>query len=389
MAQTSDEQRARSTTDIGDVSEFSKREGETLRLEGITKTFGGGTVIAAEDVNITVEPDEFVVLVGPSGCGKTTTLRCISGLEIPDGGTVMLGDKDITNHAPKDRDLAYVFQSIALFPHMTVRKNMRFGLDMATSLDGQEKERRVRDVAKILQIDDYLDRSTSDLSGGQQQRVSIGRAMVMEPAAFLLDEPFSNLDANLRDEMQTEVKKLQRNLNRAMIFVTHDQAEAMTLADKIVIMRDGTIQQQGSPYEIYNDPANEFVARFIGSPSTNMIRAHIESRGSNVALVTESFEVTLSSERSDMLASHIGESVYMGIRPEYLRLGESNEAVLTNVKVTLVEPEGARDTIHLEVGGLELVAAVRQGQVRADESFDVSFDRDQIWVFDETGERIA
>ena len=393
MAQASDEETTDSITEVSTTDEFSSSGGEPLRLEGVTKTFANGTIVAAQDIDITIKPDEFVVLLGPSGCGKTTTLRCISGLEIPDNGRIMIGDTDITQRAPKDRDLAYVFQSIALFPHMSVRKNIRFGLDMTTELSGEEKEKRVQDVARALHIDEYLDRQPSDLSGGQQQRVSIGRAMVMEPAAFLLDEPFSNLDANLRDEMQTEVKKLQRELNRAMIFVTHDQSEAMTLADKIVIMNNGHVQQQGSPYEIYNDPANMFVAKFIGSPSTNLIDCRIESRGDDFVLVTDVFELPVSDAQRRSLENHVGESVTMGVRPDYIGVGTSETSIIENAEITLVEPEGSRDTVHFSSFGdgitFEIVASVPQGQVAAGEKHNISFSQEDIWVFTDDGSRLV
>ena len=393
MAQTSDEEITDSVTEVNTTEEFSNSGGEPLRLENITKTFANGSIVAAQDIDITIDPDEFVVLVGPSGCGKTTTLRCISGLEIPDDGRILIGDTDITQQAPKDRDLAYVFQSIALFPHMSVRRNMRFGLDMATELSGEEKEKRVQDVARALHIDQYLDRQPSDLSGGQQQRVSIGRAMVMEPAAFLLDEPFSNLDANLRDEMQTEVKKLQRELNRAMIFVTHDQSEAMTLADKIVIMNDGYVQQQGSPYEIYNDPANRFVAKFIGSPSTNLIDCQVESRGDDIVLTTGVFELPVSNAQRESLEGHVGDSVTMGIRPDYVELGTNETSVIDDAEITLVEPEGSSDTVHFssfeDRTDFEIVASVPQGRVAAGERHNIGFSREDVWVFADDGNRLV
>lgn len=380
MAQTSETRVTESAT-----AQLDTEAGKPLRVESVRKTFANETIVAADDINIEIQPNEFVVLLGPSGCGKTTTLRCISGLEIPDSGSIYIGDEDITDYKPKDRDLAFVFQSIALFPHMSVRENIRFGLDMTTDLSGEKKEQRVRQVAKALEIDDYLDRKPSELSGGQQQRVSIGRAMVMEPAAFLLDEPFSNLDANLRDQMQTEIKKLQRQLNRAMIFVTHDQAEAMTLADKIVIMRDGHILQQGSPHEIYNDPANLFVASFIGSPSTNLIECQVDDRGDRASLVREEFTLSLTEEQSQALRAHASQTVTMGIRPEYLELGASG---LFEADITLIEPEGARDTVHLSAAGFEIHASTPQGQAESGSSPYIDFNVERIWVFDDKGDRL-
>lgn len=361
--------------------------GRPIILENVTKTFAHGTVVASEDVSITINPDEFVVILGPSGCGKTTTLRCIAGLEQPDGGRILLGDEKITYAAPKDRDLAFVFQDVTLFTHMSVRENIRFGLDMATDLEGIEKEERVQQVSKILGINDFLDRKPTALSGGQQQRVSIGRAMVMEPSGFLLDEPFANLDANLRDEMQTEVKKLQRQIQRPMIFVTHDQAEAMTLADKILIMQDGHVQQIGTPYEIYNEPANKFVASFIGSPTTNMIEGTVEQNDGDITVVTGAFSLSVEI---DSLSKYVGETVHLGIRPEYLNLTRepSENAVVRRADVTLVEPEGSHDAIFLDANGLEMRASVNQGAITADDVVDISFDIENVMFFDSEGNRI-
>lgn len=362
-------------------------DGRSIKLKEVTKTFAHGTVIAAEDVSTTIEPGEFVVILGPSGCGKTTTLRCISGLEQPDEGQILLGDEDITNAAPKDRDLAFVFQDVTLFTHMSVRENIRFGLDMATDLGGIEKEERVQEVSKMLGINDLLDRKPTDLSGGQQQRVSIGRAMVMEPAGFLLDEPFASLDANLRDEMQTEIKKLQRQIQRPMVFVTHDQSEAMNLADKILVLNHAHVQQIGTPHEIYNEPANRFVVEFIGSPSTNIIEGTVEQRGDGFNLITDLFSLPLEA---DIFSDFIGEMISIGIRPEYLDLSANIEdgSIIEDAEVTLVEPEGSRDTIYLEKNGAEIRASVEQGTVPIDSIVDVHFDIDDSWFFDEEGNRI-
>ena len=359
--------------------------GQSVRLQDVTKTFGGGEIVAAKDITLTIEPDEFVVLLGPSGCGKTTTLRCIAGLEVPDSGSVSIGDREVTNAKPKDRDLAFVFQSIALFPHMNVRKNITFGLDMKTDLSSDEKEARTQEAAEILGIADLLDRKPSELSGGQQQRVSLGRAMVMEPAAFLLDEPFSALDANLRDQMRTEIKRLHRQLETAMVFVTHDQAEAMTLGDKIVVMRDAEIQQIAPPYEIYNDPANQFVAEFIGSPSANMIECTVRD-GNRTKLVCDLFELELTDEQTAELDATDGQTVTMGIRPEYLTL-ESDDP-LFEANIALVEPEGARDVVFLETETTNLRATTSQGKIAETESTGVGLESENIWVFDENGTRI-
>ena len=360
--------------------------GKTIRLENVTKTFNSGDVIAAKDIDLEIHPDEFVVLLGPSGCGKTTTLRCIAGLEVPNEGQIFIGDEDVTEAKPKDRDLAFVFQRISLFPHMSVRKNMRFGLDMKTDLPGDEKNQRVEEAAEMLGITELLDRKPAALSGGQQQRVSIGRAMVMEPAAFLLDEPFSALDANLRDQMQTEVKRLHRQLERAMIFVTHDQEEAMTLGDKIVVMRDAEVQQVGSPHQIYNDPINRFVAEFIGSPSTNMIDATVERRDGQVVLSNDAFALPLPDKQASELDAADSDHVTIGIRPEYLELTDDG---MFSADITLIEPKGSLDTVHLESANLNLRATTRQGGADAENrTTDVTFSPDNVWVFAADGERI-
>jgi multiple sugar transport system ATP-binding protein len=376
-----------SDTKISDGN-LSSTEQRGLTIENLKKTFDDGTVVAAEDINIDMAPDEFVVLLGPSGCGKTTTLRCIAGLEDSDEGRILIGEEDITRRKPKDRDLAFVFQSIALFPHMTVRENMRFGLDMKTDLSPDEKEERVQRAAEVLGIGTMLDRKPTELSGGQQQRVSIGRAMVMEPNAFLLDEPFSNLDANLRDQMQTEVKRLNRQLETTMIFVTHDQEEAMTLGDKIVIMKSGRIQQIGTPYEIYNDPENEFIANFIGSPSTNIIDCTIEGSGDNLRLTSDVISFPVPEDKVTQLEEYAGEDLRMGIRPEYLSLTDPGKGYF-DADVALIEPKGSHDDIELRTGGPSLRVTADQGEVSQEEiPTGVNVETEHVWVFAEDGTRL-
>lgn len=383
MAQSSKSSIQEAEQSSGNIA--SEGGGQQIVLSNVRKTFGGGSIVAAEDINLNISPDEFVVLLGPSGCGKTTTLRCISGLETPDQGIIKIGDDDVTSTKPKDRNLAFVFQSIALFPHMSVRENIRFGLDMKTDLSTDERNRRVEEAAETLGIAEMLNRKPAALSGGQQQRVSIGRAMVMEPAAFLLDEPFSALDANLRDQMQTEVKKLQRQIGCAMIFVTHDQDEAMTIGDKIIVMDDGRIQQIGSPHEIYNEPASQFVAQFIGSPSTNIFESTVAKHGDGIVLENGLFTKEVPINIADDLSGYIGRDVTIGIRPEYLRLNDEN---LFQADISVVEPQGARDVVHLETENQAYRTTVMQGEVEANQSVSVTFDMDDAWVFNHDGERI-
>ncbi|SEG63058.1 ABC transporter ATP-binding protein [Halobellus limi] len=370
--------------DIGDSVDAGKG---TIRMENIRKTFDNGEIVACADINLEINPTDFVVLLGPSGCGKTTTLRCLSGLDVPDSGHIYIGDEEMTYEKPKDRDLAFVFQSIALFPHMSVRKNIAFGLDMTTDMSKDEKNERVREVAEMLGIESMLDRSPDELSGGQQQRVSLGRAMVMEPAAFLLDEPFSALDAKLRDQMRVEVKQLQRELETAMIFVTHDQEEAMTLGDKIVVMDDARIQQIGSPYEIYNEPTNQFVASFIGSPSTNMLPVEVVSTGEGYDVVGDFFRFPLSDEQVDRYQGGEQGNVQLGVRPEYLQLDADEK--LFDADVSVIEPHGARDAVHLTADDYDLTAVTPQEKIPGGtESVSVDFEIDQIWLFDGDGQRL-
>lgn len=356
-----------------------------IEIRSLVKTFSDGAIVAVNDVDLEIGSNEFVVLVGPSGCGKTTTLRCICGLDQPDSGTISIDGNDVTLQRPKDRDLAFVFQDIALFPHMTVRENIRFGLDMATNLPGDEKETRVRESAEMLGIGDMLDRKPAELSGGQQQRVSIGRAMVTEPAAFLLDEPFSALDANLRDRLRTEVKRLQRELERAMIFVTHDQEEAMTLGDKIVVMNNGDIMQRGTPYEVYNEPVNRFVAEFIGSPSTNFFTCRAKRAHSHITLESDLFTATLNRPWPAELSDE--ETVVLGVRPEHFIL-DSNDP-LFDASIEVIEPHGPNDAIYLSVDDFEMTAITTQNQVsQSDSPLPINFNRDYVWVFNEDGARV-
>lgn len=362
--------------------------GDHIRIDELRKTFNEGSVVACDDVNIEINEGEFVVLVGPSGCGKTTTLRCIAGLEEPDEGSITVDGEDITGLKSKDRNLAFVFQSIALFPHMSVRKNIRFGLDMNTDLSKEEKKRRVEEVAETLGISEMLDRKPSALSGGQQQRVSLGRAMVMEPAAFLLDEPFSALDANLRDHMRVEVKKIQRELNTAMIFVTHDQEEAMTLGDKIVVMDDGHVQQIGTPYDIYNEPKNLFVAGFIGSPSPNLIECTVERTSDGFAFASDFYTIPATETQAAHVEQYVGETVVYGVRPEYLDLGNDRGEFVTDLDV--VEPLGDRDAVHLSANGTSLSAVTPQGEIsRGTDRVHVDIQTENSWLFEENGARIV
>ena len=372
---------------VAETAEGSEADASAyIELVDLKKTFDGGRIVACVDINISIGQSEFIVLLGPSGCGKTTTLRSIAGLETPDEGTICIDGQEVTNKRPKDRNLAFVFQSIALFPHKTVRENIRFGLDMKTDLPRDKKNGKVEDAAGILGIEELLDRKPSELSGGQQQRVSLGRAMVMDPDAFLLDEPFAALDAKLKDMMETEVKELQRNLQTSMIFVTHDQEEALTLGDRIIVMNDGRIQQIGEPYKIYNNPENIFVSQFIGSPTTNIFDCTIRDSAEGLSAEHELFSVDLI-DRDVRLDVEDGQSVELGIRPEHLDLDSGSSRFVA--EVVLVEPEGTNDVVHLEASEYELKAYPPQNEIHNDSGeVTVDFEPEDIWIFDASGERI-
>ena len=375
-------QQTESTTEMTSDSNH-----EQIGIENLRKTFSGGSVVAVDDVDIDIEHDELLVLLGPSGCGKTTTLRCIAGLEIPDSGHIFIGDDEVTYKKPKDRNIAFVFQSVTLFPHMSVRKNMRFGLDMKTDLPTEEKDDRVESAAEILGIPELLDRQPAELSGGQQQRVSLGRAMVMEPSVFLLDEPFSALDANLRDQMQTEIQRLNQQLETPMVFVTHDQEEAMTIGDKIVVMKNGRIVQTGTPHEIFNEPEDIFIAEFIGSPSTNMFDCTVKKTTDGTSVSHVLFELELDAKTTSN-ALQDGQQVTIGIRPEYVHVDTEDQDFVGDVSVT--EPRGDRDVLYLSASDTEVRAIAPQGLVNEDsDSVGVTLDTEKFWLFDENGERIT
>jgi len=318
----------------------------TVELKNISKIFEGG-VKAVNDVNITINDKEFVVLVGPSGCGKTTTLRMIAGLEDISEGELYIDGVLVNDIPPKDRDIAMVFQNYALYPHMTVFENMSFGLKIRR-YPKEEIKSRVQEAAQILHIEELLDRKPKALSGGQRQRVAVGRAIVRKPKVFLFDEPLSNLDAKLRVQMRTELSTLHTRLQATMIYVTHDQVEAMTMGDKIVVLRDGIIQQIGSPLELYNNPHNKFVAGFIGSPPMNFMTAQVKEEGGKIITDEGDFQIVVSGPMGDRLKEYVGQNVLVGIRPEDLVYMPQPEKV-NNIKATIevIEPLGAE--IHLWV----------------------------------------
>jgi multiple sugar transport system ATP-binding protein len=350
-----------------------------LRVNHLRKTFRGGAVVACDDVDLQIEASELLVLLGPSGCGKTTTLRCIAGLERPDNAdAIWVKGRNLTRVAPKDRNLAFVFQDTAMFPNLSVRRNISFGLDMRKSLNKQEIDRRVEDAARLLRIDRLLDRYPRELSGGQGQRAALGRAIVMEPDAFLLDEPLAALDAALRVEMRTEIKLIQRKLATTMIFVTHDQEEALTVGDKIAVMRDGVVQQVDTPHAIYHRPANLFVGTFIGSPPINRFACRLRQDGGDVRLVSPVLDGRVPPQIAGRLDGAARE-ITLGIRPEFVRIDPAGELA---GRVALIELMGSRTLVLFDCGGQE-VRVLIQGDppVREGDRVNLSLQLERAFYF--------
>ena len=331
-----------------------------IELKHIDKFYGKNHIL--KDVNLTIEDGDFMTLLGPSGCGKTTTLRVVSGLEKPQNGTIHMDGKEIVNAAeahfapPSERDLNLVFQSYALWPHMTVRENIAFGLNIQ-KLPKDEVDRRIKDALGRMQIGQYVDRYPSELSGGQQQRVAIARAIASEPHLLLMDEPLSNLDAKLRVSMRTELKNIHIQQNSTSIFVTHDQSEAMSLADRIVVMYKGRIEQIGTPMEVYQDSATRFVAEFIGTPPTNFFVTKIEKTADGLMAVNDDIHYLVPDSLKDALLPYAGKEVDLGVRPEYIDLSfsmERTKGYLCDTVIDFVEPQGSHAILITKIGGNEV-----------------------------------
>jgi len=360
-----------------------------LALRGVTKRFG--VTEAVRGVDLDVPHEEFLVLVGPSGCGKSTLLRMIAGLEDTSGGEIVIDGRVVNELEPKDRDIAMVFQDYALYPHMSVFENMAFGLRYR-GVARAEIRSRVLEAARTLAITELLERKPRQLSGGQRQRVAMGRAIVRHPKVFLFDEPLSNLDAQLRVAMRTEIKRLHRKVRTTVVYVTHDQVEAMTLADRIVVMRGGLIEQAGSPDEIYARPASVFVAQFIGAPTMNLVPARLERAGAGTLLrLPGGAIVTLPPARLEALGDCPGE-LLIGIRPEHLHWAEQpiHDPGITVLEAVayLIEPLGSDTLVFFHQGERELVARVPPGAVRAPgERFSLTLDAAAIHLFDPVSER--
>ncbi|WP_435181064.1 ABC transporter ATP-binding protein [Halorussus sp. AFM4] len=338
------------------------------KLQDVRKTFNDGQVVAVDDIDLHIEEGELLVLVGPSGCGKSTTLRCIAGLEVPDSGTITFGGHEVTELPPKDRAISMVFQNYALYPSMTVYENMAFGLKMRGA-DKETIDEQVRWAADIMEIGDLLDRYPNQLSGGQQQRVALGRAIVRDPALFLLDEPLSNLDAKLRAVMRTEIQELQQELDVASVFVTHDQEEAMSMGDRIAVMNAGRIEQIAPPEEIYHDPNSLFVADFIGSPSINFFEMHFD--GSTVS--GDEFSVDLPEPVAEELRDGLpGDAVVVGIRPGNIDITDAGTG-LVDIEVEVIEPMGDTKILYFDLGD-QRVNAVVPSNARVEEGDTVGLE---------------
>ena len=360
-----------------------------LQLKHVYKKYAGN-VTAVSDFDIDIADKEFIILVGPSGCGKSTTLRMIAGLEEISEGELYIDGKLMNDVVPKDRDIAMVFQSYALYPHMTVFDNMAFALKLRKT-PKDEIRRRVTEAAKILDIEHLLDRKPKALSGGQRQRVAMGRAIVRSPKVFLMDEPLSNLDAKLRVAMRTEIKKLHAKLNTTFIYVTHDQTEAMTMGTRIVVMKDGIIQQVDTPENLYNNPCNQFVAGFIGSPQMNFIDAKIEKRGDDTWALFGDEAIKIPEGRASKLADYIGKEIVMGIRPEDIHDDEAflstypDAAVSAYVEVT--EMMGAETYLYLTINGASFTARVNpRSTTKTGDTVKVGFDVNRLHFFDKETE---
>ena len=359
-----------------------------IEVNNLSKSFGSVEVL--KDISVSIEKGEFLVLLGPSGCGKSTLLNCIAGLEEITGGEMKISGKLMNNVPPKDRDIAMVFQSYALYPNMTVAENISFGMKVRRIAHGARDE-KTEEVAKLLHIAPLLDRKPSQLSGGQRQRVAMGRALVRDPVLFLFDEPLSNLDAKLRVEMRAEIRRLHKTLNSSIIYVTHDQIEALTLATKIVVLKDGIVQQAGTPDDVYNRPANTFVAGFMGAPSMNLIPANVAEGGGVRVERNDGDAIVLKS--SDSVIKSEG-SVIVGIRPEDITNpseGMPDSVQVISCKINAVEPTGSDMFVIFELGGEDVLARMRADTaVEVGDTLDVAIDMSKASFFSpETGERLV
>ncbi len=366
----------------------------SVALKSVSKVYGSGNnrIAAVSDVSLEIADREFIVLVGPSGCGKSTTLRMVAGLEEVSSGTIRIGDRVVNDVAPKDRDIAMVFQNYALYPHMSVYRNMAFGLKMRR-VPKNEIRRTVGQAAELLGITHLLERKPKQLSGGERQRVAVGRAIVRQPQAFLFDEPLSNLDAQFRVQMRSELKKLHRRLQTTVIYVTHDQEEAMTLGDRIVVLRSGVVQQCGPPLEVYSRPVNRFVARFVGTPPMNFFSGRIATRNGGVVFETANGAVEMPGDLAARLERHVGKEMVLGFRPETLRLSRRPDQPTSAdraapgplpMRIQVVEPLGEKTDVYLQpADGGQVVARVSSDAgITEGSTVNVFLDCGRVHVFE-------
>jgi multiple sugar transport system ATP-binding protein len=352
----------------------------TVTFDGVWKKFG--EVVAVNDLNLEINDGEFMVLVGPSGCGKTTSLRMIAGLEEISEGTLSIGDRVVNHVAPKDRDIAMVFQSYALYPHMTVYDNMAFGLKLRKT-PKDEIKRRVQEAAAMLSAENLLDRKPRELSGGQRQRVALGRAIVREPAVFLMDEPLSNLDAKLRVQTRAEIARLHQRLGTTTVYVTHDQVEAMTMGERIAVMSEARLQQVGSPQGLYDHPDNRFVAGFIGSPSMNFLDVDVTRSGDSVQLKGDGIDIPLPDRYMADFKAFSGNKLVAGVRPEHLDVKAAEPFGSLSGNADVVEYLGNEELIHLTVGGHDIVAVIgSENHVKPGDDLTLQISLDKVHLFD-------
>ncbi|MBU5427543.1 sn-glycerol-3-phosphate ABC transporter ATP-binding protein UgpC [Tissierella pigra] len=348
-----------------------------------------GNVIAVEDFNLEIEDKEFIVLIGPSGCGKSTVLRMLAGLEDITAGELFIDGKKVNKVVPKNRDIAMVFQNYALYPHMTVYENMAIGLKLR-KIPKMEIDSKIRFVAKLIKIEELLDRKPKALSGGQQQRVALGRAIVRNPNVFLMDEPLSNLDAKLRVQMRTEIIKLHKELSATFIYVTHDQTEAMTMGTKIVVMKDGVVQQVASPMEIYDNPVNIFVAGFIGIPQMNFIDVKIVMDNENTYMRSGNKELNFKISKSFLNIDWQSDEMILGIRPEHIHIEPIQNSIELVGTVDIVEHMGAETYIHIQIGDEKLIIRVPyELNKNVEDKIKIFIDETKLYLFDKTNHKLV
>jgi len=360
-----------------------------VNIENMTRVFqdGDNKVVAVDGIDLTIHDGEFITLVGPSGCGKTTTLRCVSGLDQPTGGTITFGERDVTNLPAQERNIALLFQDIALYPHMSVRDNMAYGLKIE-GVPKQERYEQVEEAAELLQITDQLDKSPAELSGGQQQRVALGRSIVRDPEVFLFDEPMSDLDEKLKRELRPVVQRITRRIGCPVLYVTHDQEEAMTMSDRVAIMNDGELEQVEPPKAVYDDPSSEFVASFIGNPTTQFFDGHISEANGNAQIDIKEYEYDFPAT-TEQLEGYVGEDVRLGIRPQNIRVSEDPEEGIPATHV-LDEPLGDETHSFFETEFGEIIVVTPSTFEGNEEEYGLVLETGYAKLFDpESGVRVA